>query len=131
YSLAMAYREFADQSGTQVPIQIFATDLNPTVLDYARAGRYTRAQVDGVSAARLQRFFLRESDGYRVQKPTRDMVIFAQQDLLADPPFTRVDLISCRNMLIYLEPALQQKIIPAFHYALRPNGILVLGSSDS
>ncbi|HVS53324.1 MAG TPA: chemotaxis protein CheB [Opitutaceae bacterium] len=131
YSLAMAYTEFAEQSGQHLPIQIFASDLNSSVLDLARSGRYTPAQVQGVSAARLQRFFTRENEFYRVQKSIRDMVIFAQQNLLTDPPFTRVDLISCRNLLIYLEPALQQKIIPAFHYALKTGGVLVLGTSES
>ncbi|HVZ93460.1 MAG TPA: CheR family methyltransferase, partial [Phycisphaerales bacterium] len=131
YSIAMAYTEFAEQSSHHLPIQIFATDVNPQVLDPARIGRYARSQLEGVSAARLQRFFTKEHGGYRVAKAIRDMVIFAQQNLLIDPPFTRVDLVSCRNMLIYIEPALQQKIIPAFHYALRPNGMLLLGSSES
>jgi len=112
-------------------VQIFATDLNATVLEQARGGRYTAAQVNGLSVARLRKFFTAEQGGYRVQKAIRDMVIFAQQNLLVDPPFTRVDLISCRNMLIYFDPALQQKVIPAFHYALKPHGCLVLGSSES
>lgn len=131
YSIAMAYTEFAAQNPGALPIQIFATDLNAAVLEQARSGRYTASQVNGLSAARLKNFFASEHGGYRVQKPIRDMVIFAQQNLLVDPPFTRVDLISCRNMLIYLEPALQQKIIPAFHYALKPNGVLVLGTSET
>jgi two-component system CheB/CheR fusion protein len=131
YSIAMAYTEFAEQTGNPLPIQIFASDLNAAVLDQARAGRYTAQQVQNISAARLQRFFQREGDSFRVQKSIRDMVIFAQQNLLLDPPFTRVDLITCRNLLIYLEPVVQQKIIPAFHYALKPNGMLLLGSSES
>ena len=131
YSIAIAYAEFAERNADAVPVQIFATDVNGSVLDPARAGRYARAQLAGVSAARLEKFFVPESDGFRVAKPVRDMVIFAQQNILLDPPFTRVDLISCRNMLIYFEPALQQKIIPAFHYALKPGGVLVLGASES
>lgn len=131
YSLAMAYSEFAERSSASVPVQIFATDLNGSVLDVARTGRYTRAQLGGLSAARIQKYFVKEPEGFRVAKPIRDMVIFAQQNILIDPPFTRVDLISCRNMLIYFEPALQQKIIPSFHYALKPSGFLVLGSSES
>lgn len=131
YSLAMAYSEFAEKSATHVPLQIFATDLSSSVLELARSGRYTKAQVENLSSPRVERFFARDGDGYRVQKPIRDMVIFAQQNLLIDPPFTRVDLISCRNLLIYLEPALQQKIIPAFHYALKPDGYLLLGTSES
>ncbi len=131
YSLAIAYAEFAEQHSVRTPIQIFATDVNHAVLDQARAGRYSKSHVENISPKRLQRYFTKESDGYRVQKNIRDMVIFAQHNLLTDPPFTRVDLISCRNMLIYLEPALQQRIIPAFHYALKPGGFLVLGSSES
>ena len=131
YSIAIAYAEFAEQNPVRTPIQIFATDVNLAVLDQARIGRYSKPQVDNISPSRLHRFFTKEPDGYRVQKTIRDMVIFAQHNLLTDPPFTRVDLISCRNMLIYLEPALQQRIIPAFHYALKPGGFLVLGTSES
>ncbi len=131
YTYAMAFIEFADQLPMRPPIQIFATDVNPRSLEQARAATYTKPQLAGLSAARITRFFHREGDTYRVQKPLRDMVIFAQQNLLTDPPFTRVDLISCRNMLIYIEPALQQRIIPNFHYALKPDGVLVLGSSES
>jgi len=131
YSIAIAYAEFADKLGVRTPIQIFATDLNNAVLEQARTGRYTKAQVESVSAARLQRYFSKEGDSYRVQKAIRDTVLFAQHNLLTDPPFTRVDLITCRNMLIYLEPTLQQRIIPSFHYALKPHGYLVLGTSES
>jgi len=131
YSIAMAYSEFMEQSPTQVPIQIFATDLNAVTLDKARSARYTRAQMEGVSAKRLSRFFTIEDGHYRVQKGIRDMVVFAQHNLITDPPFTRVELITCRNVLIYLEAALQQKILPTFHYALKPEGILWLGSSEA
>lgn len=131
YSLAMAYTEFADEHSIHVPLQIFATDVNGAVLDRARLGRYTRAQMQGVSSKRLKQFFQQDDGQYRVDKSIRDMVIFAQHNLLTDPPFTRVDLITCRNMLIYFESALQQKIIPTFHYALKPNGFLWLGSSET
>ncbi|HEY2343872.1 MAG TPA: chemotaxis protein CheB, partial [Chthoniobacteraceae bacterium] len=131
YALAMAYVEFAERAQIALPAQIFATDVNATVLEHARLGRYTKAHVSGVSAERLQRFFQKENEFYRVQKPIRDMVIFAQHNLLSDPPFTRVDMISCRNMLIYLESALQERIIPSFHYSLRAGGFLVLGASES
>jgi two-component system CheB/CheR fusion protein len=131
YSYAMAYLEFADKLPSRPPLQIFATDINLRFLEQARAANYPKLQLAGLNAARIKRFFHNEGDTYRVQKPLRDMVIFAQQNLLTDPPFTRVDLISCRNMLIYIEPALQQKIIPNFHYALKPDGFLVLGSSES
>lgn len=131
YSYAIAFTEFIEKQSPRVPLQIFASDVNAQVLEEARGARYTRAQLTGLNAARITRFFTRENDAYRVQKPLRDMVIFAQQNLLTDPPFTRVDLISCRNMLIYIEPALQQKILPTFHYAMKPNGHLVLGTSES
>jgi len=131
YSLAIAYTEFAEESGSHVPIQIFATDINGAVLDKARVGRYARGQLAGVSPRRLEQFFVPEDDGYRVQKSIRDLVVFAQHNLLTDPPFTRVDLATCRNLLIYVETALQQKVIPTFHYALKPEGFLWLGSSES
>lgn len=131
YSIAMAYAEFADNQDASVPVQIFASDVNGAILEFARAGCYSKADVSMVGAKRLQRFFTAEEGRYRVQKAIRDLVVFAQHNLLQDPPFTRVDLISCRNMLIYFEPALQQKLIPAFHYALKPGGFLLLGSSES
>jgi two-component system CheB/CheR fusion protein len=131
YSLAMAYAEFAETAEENVPIQIFASDVNGAVLEFARAGCYSKPEVSMVGNKRLQRFFTPEEGRYRVQKSIRDLVIFAQHNLLQDPPFTRVDLITCRNMMIYFESALQQKIIPAFHYALKPDGFLVLGSSES
>jgi two-component system CheB/CheR fusion protein len=131
YSIAMAYSEFAENAEDSVPIQIFASDVNGAVLETARAGCYGKSDVSSVSSARLQKFFTVEEGRYRVNKNIRDLVIFAQHNLVQDPPFTRVDLITCRNMLIYFETALQQKIIPAFHYALKPDGFLVLGSSES
>jgi two-component system, chemotaxis family, CheB/CheR fusion protein len=131
YSLAIAYAEFAEKAGCDVGIQIFATDVNAVVLETGRCGRYTEDQVASVSAARLRQFFAKENDGYRVQKAIRDVVIFAQHNLVTDPPFTRVDLITCRNLLIYFEAALQQRIIPSFHYALKPGGYLMLGASES
>ena len=131
YSLAMAYSEFAEKAEDSVPIQIFASDVNGAVLETARAGCYSKADVSMVGSERLKKFFTLEEGRYRVHKSVRDLVIFAQHNLVQDPPFTRVDLITCRNMLIYFEAALQQKIIPAFHYALKPNGFLVLGSSES
>ncbi len=131
YSLAMAYTEFCEQSPVQVPIQIFATDVNGAVLDRARAGRYVKAEIENVSAVRLKKFFLQENGHYRVQKPIRDMVVFAQHNLLTDPPFTRVDLVTCRNVLIYFDATLQEKIIPTFHYAMKPDGFLWLGASES
>ena len=131
YSLAMAYLEFCESSGTRFPLQIFASDVNPRVLEIARNGFYSRSAVKGLSRTRLARFFHEEETGFRAQKQLREMVIFAEHNLLAAPPFTRLDVVSCRNMLIYIEPSLQQRIIPTFHYALKPDGYLVLGTSES
>lgn len=131
YSYAMAFSEFAEEAGVRVPVQIFATDVNAEILEQARSGYYREHDLQGLSAARRQKFLRSEGDGYRIVKPIRDMVIFAQQNLLTDPPFTRMDLISCRNMLIYIEPSLQQQIIPTFHHALRGGGCLVLGASET
>ncbi|HVW22232.1 MAG TPA: chemotaxis protein CheB [Opitutaceae bacterium] len=131
YSFAIAFVEYCEKAGIRPHLQIFATDTNPAVLERARAGYYTDGQLEGLSGARRQRFFLREGEGYRVQKLIRDLVVFAQHNLLTDAPFTRMNLVSCRNMMIYIEPALQQKILPTFHYALRPDGYLVLGTSES
>src|SRR5207245_1463492 len=124
YSLGMAFTEYANLAPRAPTLQIFATDLNQIMLDKARAGLYTKSLVQGVSPERLRRFFVEEDGGYRICKPLREMVVFAQQDLLRDPPFSRIDLLSCRNLLIYLESSLQKKIMPTFHYALKPKGFL-------
>jgi two-component system CheB/CheR fusion protein len=131
YSLAMAFQEFFDQV-TRVPkLQIFATDVNAAVLDKARAGLYSKTVVADVSPERLRRFFAEEQGGYRISKGLREMIVFAPQNLLSDPPFSRMDLITCRNLLIYLEPSSQKKAVPTFHYALKPTGFLFLGASES
>ena len=131
YSLAIAFAEYAEQIGRSIPIQVFATDLNAASIDKARAGFYLRSAVTEVSAERLRRFFVELDGGYRIAKPIRDACIFARHNVLDDPPFSRIDLVSCRNMLIYLGAELQQKVIPVLHYALRPNGFLWLGTSET
>ena len=131
YSLAMVLSESMEPLQGGAPAQIFATDINASDVDHARAGVYTRQRVQGVSRDRLRRFFTEVSGGYRVTKPIRDMCVFARQNVLSDPPFSKMDLISCRNLLIYLEPTLQQKVIPILHYALKRNGHLVLGASET
>jgi len=131
YSIAMAYLEFAGNANSNLPLQIFATDLNEGLLEKARAGLYARNLVQDLSPERLRRFFVQEDGGYRISKSIRQMCVFARQNLITDPPFSRLDLISCRNLMIYLEPALQRKIIPTFHYALKPNGFLFLGASET
>src|SRR6185369_8596949 len=131
YSIAMSFAEYASERSDHIPVQIFATDVNNRGIEKARAGLYSRNITEDVSASRLRRFFIEEDGGYRVSKPIRDMCVFAQQNIIADPPFSRMDLISCRNLLIYLEPTAQKKVIPILHYALNPRGILWLGSSET
>jgi len=131
YSIAMAFTEYAEAVSRAPKLQIFATDLNEAVLDRARLGLYPKTLAGDISPQRLRKFFAEEEGGYRVSKALREEVVFARQNLLSDPPFSKMDLISCRNLLIYLEPEMQRKIIPALHYALRPNGFLFLGASES
>ena len=131
YSLAIAFMEAAEKAPRMRKLQIFATDLNDALLDKARHGLYAKSLAEEMTPQRLRRFFVEEQGGYRVIKPLREMVVFARQNLIADPPFSRMDLISCRNMLIYLEPSVQKKAMPTFHFALKPRGFLLLGASES
>jgi two-component system, chemotaxis family, CheB/CheR fusion protein len=133
YSLAIVFSEVLEQTKPSVrySLQIFATDLDDGAIDTARIGFYPANIAADVSEARLNQYFVEEDHGYRVSKPIREMVIFAPQNLVMDPPFTKLDLLSCRNLLIYLEPDLQKKLIPLFHYSLNPKGILVLGSAET
>jgi two-component system CheB/CheR fusion protein len=130
YSVAITLLEFLGDRAPQVPIQFFGTDVSETSVIRARSGVYPENIQADVSPERLQRFFTKAEGGYRVSKIIRDMCIFAQHNVLNDPPFSRMDLICCRNLLIYLEPVLQSKVISLFHYALRPGGFLLLGSSE-
>jgi len=131
YSLAMAFMESAGKVPRARKLQMFATDLNEANLEKARNGFYPKALLQGVSPQRLARFFTVEENGYRVIKPLRESIVFARQNVISDPPFSRMDLISCRNVMIYLEPSLQRKVIPMFHYALKKGGFLFLGASES
>ena len=131
YSIAMAFTESADKFPRPRKLQVFATDLNEANLVKARHGIYAKTIAQDVSPERLRRFFVEEDGGYRVIKALRERVVFARQDVTSDPPFSRIDLISCRNVMIYLEPALQKKVLSAFHYALNPGGGLLLGASES
>jgi two-component system, chemotaxis family, CheB/CheR fusion protein len=131
YSYAMLFQEFLAKEHRQVAIQIFGTDLNETLLDQARLGLYSNSQMQGVSPERLRQFFIKEDGGYRISKIIRETCVFAKHDMLNDPPFSRMDLLSCRNVMIYLEPGLQKQLIPAFYYSLKPGGILVLGKSEN
>ncbi|HUR44916.1 MAG TPA: chemotaxis protein CheB, partial [Candidatus Saccharimonadales bacterium] len=131
YSLVMAYTEACDGIPNPPELQLFATDLNEAPLEKARAGLYAESVVGALSPERLKRFFTPEEGGYRVSKALRDKVIFARQNVLSDPPFSRLDLISCRNMLIYIDAEPQKRVLPLLHYALKPEGFLFLGASES
>ncbi len=131
YSLAMCLLEFLGPSARTTPIKIFGTDVSETVIEQARSGRYPERIAADVGRARLSRFFVEGEGGYVINKSVRDLCVFAKQDATRDPPFSNVDLISCRNVLIYLGPVLQKRILPFFHYALRDNGFLLLGTSET
>jgi len=113
------------------PVQIFGTDIHEAALEKARAGVYPEGAVTGVSETRLRSFFARAEGGYQINKRIREMCIFARQNVVTDPPFSNLDLVSCRNVLIYLGPPLQRRVMPVFHYALKPNAFLVLGASET
>ena len=131
YSIVMAFMEASEKAPRERGLQVFATDLNEAHLAKARLGVYAKSLAQDISPERLRRFFTEEQGGYRVSKGVRDIVVFARQNLIADPPFSRMDLVSCRNVLIYLEPSLQKRAIRTFHYSLNPGGFLLLGASES
>jgi two-component system, chemotaxis family, CheB/CheR fusion protein len=139
YSLAMIVLEFLwahdkrrkSSLIPQMAVQIFATDISDFALDRARRGAYAANEVSGVSKERLNRFFVRHDGGYQIHKSVREMCVFAKQNVVRDPPFSNMDLISCRNLLIYFGPILQKRAIPTFYYALKPRGCLMLGPSES
>ncbi len=131
YSLAMVLQESLDEHRRADKINIFATDLDAESIAMARAGLYPLSIAMDVSSERLQRFFVKEESGYRIKKHIRESVVFAVHDLIKDPPFTRLDFLSCRNLLIYLESELQNKLLPLFHYSLNPGGVLFLGPAET
>lgn len=133
YSLAMLLKESLEEAerGSGDRIQLFATDLDPDAIARARLGAYPESIAADVSPELLHRFFVKEGGAYRVTKELRSAVIFAPHNVIADPPFTKLDLLSCRNLLIYLSPEVQGKLLPLFHYSLNPGGILFLGSAET
>ena len=131
YSLAMLFREEMTAAKRDAKLQVFASDVDPDAVAAARAGLYPETIEADVSPARLARFFTKEDHGYRVLPDLRAAVVFTVQDVLADPPFSRLDLVSCRNLLIYLRPEAQAKVVSLFHFALREGGILLLGGSET
>ncbi|HVK11596.1 MAG TPA: CheR family methyltransferase, partial [Gemmataceae bacterium] len=131
YTLAILIREHLDPIGQSVPVQIFATDLDDEALKVARLGAYPVGIADEVGPERLRRFFVKKGQQYHVAKELRELCLFSLHNLINDPPFGKLDLISCRNLLIYLGPHLQKKLVPLFHYALRPGGYLFLGPTET
>ncbi|MGE5841774.1 MAG: chemotaxis protein CheB, partial [Deltaproteobacteria bacterium] len=131
YSIAMTLQEYLSEAKLGFKVQIFGTDIDEDAINEARTGVYYDNIGIDVSPERLRRFFSKEDRGYRVKKEVREMIVFAVQNVIKDAPFTKLDLISCRNFLIYVEPEMQNKLLPLFHYSLKPGGILFLGSSES
>ncbi|HEX3763746.1 MAG TPA: chemotaxis protein CheB, partial [Kofleriaceae bacterium] len=133
YSLAIVFREVIDPIKTlrNTSVQVFATDLDRRAIERARLGIYPENIAADVSPDRLRRFFIRDDRGYRVSKDIRETVVFAPQNVLIDPPFTKVDVLVCRNLLIYLTGEVQKRLIPLFHYCLNPGGVLLLGTAET
>jgi two-component system CheB/CheR fusion protein len=131
YSMGICITEFLDRKKIAVPVQIFATDLDETAIEKARLGIYDKNAVLHISPQRLKNFFIKHDGHYQIVKQVRDMCIFSVHNLMKDPPFSRIDLISCQNVLIYIEAAPQRRILQSFHYALKPTGYLLLGKSES
>ncbi len=131
YSIAIVMTEFLNGANARYPIQIFATDISEQAIQKARNGFYSLGIETAVSKERIKRFFEKVDGGYKINKAIRDLCLFSRHDVTADPPFSKLDLVSCRNVLIYLANVLQKRVIPAFHYALNPGGFLFLGRSES
>jgi two-component system CheB/CheR fusion protein len=130
YSHAMSLVEFLGEERADIPIQVFGTDLSERAIQTARAGVYKENIEADVQPGRLRRFFYKADGGYQIRKAIRDLCIFSTQNVFNDPPFSRMDLVSCRNVMIYLSQSLQKRVIPIFHYALNPTGFLMLGNTE-
>lgn len=131
YSLAICCLEYLQEHNIRMQIQVFGTDVSEDTLQTARAGSYSATMVRNVSAARLEKFFVKVGDRFTITRSVRDLCIFARHDVTSDPPFSQLDLVSCRNLLIYLSPLLQKRAIPLLHYALKSDGILLLGPAEN
>ena len=131
YSLAILVLEATEKLKKHVNVQIFATDIDESAIDAARKGVYPASIAADVSEERLNRFFVKEEGRYKIKKQVRDLVVFSLQSVIKDPPFSKLDLVSCRNLMIYLDATLQKKMIPIFHYTLNPEGFLQLGTSET
>ena len=132
YSIVISLLEFLGEKSSSTPIQIFASDISERAIQKARSGEYPDTISDDVSRERLSRYFIKmEGGGYKIAKAIRDVCLFSRHDITADPPFSKLDLVSCRNVLIYFTATLQKHVIPIFHYALAPHGFLWLGKSET
>ncbi|HUW28744.1 MAG TPA: chemotaxis protein CheB, partial [Sulfuriferula sp.] len=131
YSIAILLRELMEETHREFKVQIYATDLDEEAIAVARAGSYPPNIAQDITPERLRRFFIKDDAGFHVKKEIREMVVFAIQSVIKDPPFTKLDLLSCRNLMIYLEPELQNRLIPTFHYSLKQDGVLFLSPSES
>ena len=131
YSVAISLLELLGDETQTTPIQIFATDISEAAIQKARAGQYPESIRKNVSKERLSRFFEKTETGYKIAKFIRDMCLFSRHDVTSDPPFSKLDLICCRNLLIYFDAALQKHVLPILHYALNPDGFLWLGRAES
>lgn len=131
--MAIIFKEAVEKSklDKNFTLQIFATDLDSGAIEQARKGIYPTSITSDVSATRLNRFFVKTDEQYRINAEIREMVVFAPQNIIKDPPFTKLDILSCRNMLIYMETDLQKKLLTLFHYSLNQNGILILGTAET
>ena len=130
FSIAISLQEYLSETGAAFPVQIFASDISQPAIEKARSGRYLENIAADVSPERLNRYFTKIEGGYQINKSLREMCVFTRHNLIDDPPFSKLDLISCRNVLIYLG-SVQKSIIPLFHYALKPTGFLMLGASEA
>ena len=131
YSIAILLQECLDHFNQHINVQIFGTDIDENAIEIARRGFYPNNITNHINHSRLNRFFIKEENGYRIKKSIREQLVFAVQNVTKDPPFTKLDMISCRNLLIYFSAELQKKILPIYHYGLKPSGILFLGSSET
>ncbi len=131
YSILIALTEHLSNINQPIPVQVFGTDLSEPAIQKARAGVYVQNSVSEISSERIQRFFSREGDKFVISKALRDQCIFARHNVLADPPFAKLDLLSCQNLLIYFDNVLQKRVLSIFNYALKPAGVLYLGKAEA
>ena len=131
YSLAISLLECLGDSSQAHPIQIFGSDIGEKAIEKARSGLYSDSALRDVTDERRRRYFAKVETGYRINKMVRDLCIFVRHDLARDPPFSKLDLVSCRNVLIYFGQALQKRVLPTFHYSLNPGGFLLLGHTEN